>query len=127
MRNGRRAHAPLSAPGAPVKDPGQRGQQHVLPIEVRGSLVEMRQSEQARGYKQSPVPAQAFFQQILQPAAEKQLLRDRDKKEGEKPREGNGPDSRPTAVHMQEAKAQAQPQRKRRVENRLAQPDPQIL
>jgi hypothetical protein len=48
MRDGRRAHAPLGAPRTPIKDPGERSHQHVLPIEVRGSLVEMRQPEQTR-------------------------------------------------------------------------------
>src|ERR1700722_15922399 len=74
MRDRRSGNTPPVSPCSSVKNPRNRCQQHIAPVEMRRSLIEMRKPKQQRRHYQRCRPPHAPFQKILQPPAKIKLF-----------------------------------------------------
>src|ERR1700685_2531779 len=69
--NGRGGNSPPLPPRAPIKNPGNHGQQYIAPVEMRRTFIEMRKPKQQRRDNQRRQPPHTPLKKILQPSAEK--------------------------------------------------------
>jgi hypothetical protein len=74
---------------------------------VKRTLIEVGETEEAGGQKKSCAATDTALEQVLHPAAEEELFRDCDEKEGEKKSCGELREMRPVRVKVQEAEAEA--------------------
>jgi hypothetical protein len=105
VADGGGADATLLAPGSPVEESGDGCEQDVAPVEVKGALVEVGEAEEAGGQQKRCVAADAALEEVLHPAAEEELFRDRDEEEREDIGCGEMGEARPEWVKVQEAEA----------------------
>ena len=122
VSDGGGANLAVAPPCPAVKDARQRGQHNVSPVEVRGALVEVGETEEYRRRQQRSGASQPPLQKVLHPSPEEQLFRHGDECEGEEKRARKRQRSRPRRMEVQKAQAQAKRDRNRRVPPKLAQP-----
>jgi hypothetical protein len=105
--NGGGADAAVLTPGPAVEDSGDSSKENVAPVEVKRTLVEVGETEEAGGQKKSCTATDTALEQVLHPAAEEELFWDCDKKEGKKISCGELREVRPVRVKVQEPEAEA--------------------
>src|ERR1700685_2510013 len=106
--NGRGGNSPPLPPRAPIKNPGNRGQQYIAPVEMRRTFIEMRKPKQQRRDNQRRQPHHTPLQKILQPSAKKKFFRHRNKQEDSDPGQSGLPQCRHIRMRMNKSQRQSQ-------------------
>src|SRR5581483_3929983 len=127
MGDRRRGYPVLCPPSATVENACDCGQQYVTPIEVGGSLVEVRKPEDHGGDAKCGGASQASFQQVLNPAAKEDFFGNRDQKESDKRCKQGRASVRNIGAKVKESEEQANRDDNRRNPKQFAKTDESIL
>jgi len=110
----------VAAPGTPIEDAGQSGEQDVAPVEECRAFIEVGEAEEDCGDQKSSRAAHAALEEVLYPAAEEDLFRKSDADEGADPDGDGEPGVLHAVVEVQEAEGESEWNRDGHVEEHLA-------